>query len=120
MSTASSTPAQSAAGVTTVPLFHAAWIFAAGIAVAGRVWLQPSGVLIALALTAAVCVWAALRGQRIVWLPLAALWLLLGDWCGEMEPHPAPAPALAALSDNLLRTVDGTVIAAGPVRRELE
>ncbi|HKN20871.1 MAG TPA: ComEC/Rec2 family competence protein [Terracidiphilus sp.] len=120
MSIAPPTPAQPAAGLTAVPLFHAAWLFAAGIALAGRLWLQPSVVLIALALTAAVCVVAALRGQRMVWLPLAALWLLLGAWCGEMEPHPAPAPALAALSDGLLRTVEGTVIGMSPMRTELE
>ncbi|MGD1062764.1 MAG: ComEC/Rec2 family competence protein [Terracidiphilus sp.] len=120
MPIASPTPAQPAAGLTAVPLFHAAWLFAAGIALAGRLWLQPSVVLIALALTAAVCVVAAVRGQRVVWLPLAALWLLLGAWCGEMEPRPAPAPALAALSDGLLRTVEGTVIGTGPVRSELE
>src|SRR5580692_5957245 len=120
MSIASSTPAQPAGGLTAVPLFHAAWLFAAGIALAGRLWLQPSVVLIGLALTAAVCVVAAWRGQGIVWLPLAALWLLLGAWCGEMEPHPAPAPALAALSDGLLRTVEGTVVGTGPLRTELE
>jgi hypothetical protein len=118
MSIASLNPAQPAAGPTAVPLFHAAWLFAAGIALAGRLWLQPSVVLIELALTAAVCVVAALRGQRMVWLPLAALWLLLGAWCGEMEPRPAPAPALAALSDGLLRTVEGTVIGTGPLRAE--
>jgi competence protein ComEC len=120
MSIAPPTPAQPAAGLTTVPLFHAAWLFAAGIALAARFWLQPSVVLIALALTAALCGLAALRGQRMVWLPLAVLWLLLGAWCGEMEPHPAPAPALAALSDGLLRTVEGTVTGTGPVRSELE
>jgi len=118
MSIAPPTPAQPAAGLTAVPLFHAAWLFAAGIALGGRLWLQPSIVLIALALTAAVCVVAALRGQRVIWLPLAALWLLLGAWCEEMEPHPAPAPALAVLSDGLLRTVEGTVTGAGPVRTE--
>jgi hypothetical protein len=42
MSIASPTPAQPAAGLTAVPLFHAAWLFAAGIALAGRLWLQPS------------------------------------------------------------------------------
>ncbi|MGB0065495.1 MAG: ComEC/Rec2 family competence protein [Terracidiphilus sp.] len=114
------TSEQPAAGSTAVPLFHAAWLFAAGIAVAGCVWLQPSIVLIALALTGTVCVVAALRAQRIAWLPLAALWILLGAWCGEMEPHPAPAPALAQYSDSLLRTVEGTVIDAGPLRTELE
>ena len=51
---------------------------------------------------------------------MALLWLLLGAWCAEMEPQPAPAPALAGLSDGLLRTVEGTVVDAGPVRGELE
>ncbi len=120
MAIASSSSVQPAAGLTAVPLFHAAWLFAAGIVLASRDWLQPSVVLIALALTGVACVAAALRAQRIAWLPLAALWLLLGAWCGEMEPHPAPAPALATLSDGLLRTVEGTVSDTGPVRTELE
>ena len=83
-------------------------------------WLRPSLVLIALALIAALCGVAAVRAQRIAWLPLAVLWLLLGTWSAEMEPHPAPAPALAALSDGLLRTVEGSVVDAGPVRMETE
>jgi competence protein ComEC len=108
------------AGLTAVPLFHAAWLFALGIVVASRLWLRPSFVLIALALIAALCCVAAVRAQRIAWLPLAVLWLLLGAWCAEMEPHPAPAPAVAALSDGLLRTVEGTVVDTGPVRTETE
>jgi competence protein ComEC len=107
-------------GLSAVPLFHAAWLFAAGIAAAHWVWLRPSLVLIALALAGVLCCLAAFRAKRIVWLPLAFLWLLLGAWCAEMEPHPAPAPALAALSDGLLRIVEGVVIDAGPVRGEIE
>jgi competence protein ComEC len=103
-----------------VPLFHAAWLFAVGIAVTKVLWLPPSFMLIALAMVAVLCGVAAFRAQRIAWLPLAALWLLLGVWCAWMEPHPAPAPALAALSDGLLRTVEGTVVDAGPVRGETE
>jgi competence protein ComEC len=103
-----------------VPLFHAAWLFAVGIALAQWFYLRPTLVLVALALAAVLCGVMALRAQRIAWLPLAALWLLLGAWCAEMEPHPAPAPALAALSDGLLRTVEGTVVDAGPVRGETE
>jgi competence protein ComEC len=103
-----------------VPLFHAAWLFAAGIAATYWLSLRPSLVLVALALMAVLCGVAAVRAQRIVWLPLAVLWLLLGAWCAWMEPHPAPAPALAQLSDGLLRTVEGTVVDAGPVRGETE
>jgi competence protein ComEC len=112
-------PASAGAGLESVPLFHAAWLFAVGIAATEAFWLRPGQVLVALALIAALCCVAALGAQRIVWLPLAALWLLLGAWCAEMEPQPAPAPALAALSDGLLRTVEGTVTDAGPMRGEI-
>ena len=101
------------AALGAVPLFHAAWLFAAGIAVTQALYLRPSLVLIAVALVAMLCGLAAFRAQRVVWLPLAVLWLLLGAWCAEMEPHPAPSPSLAALSDGLLRTVEGTVVNAG-------
>ena len=104
----------------SVPLFHAAWLFAAGISAAQWFYLRPSLVLVALVLAAVLCGVMALRAQRIAWLPLTTLWLLLGAWCAEMELHPAPAPALAALSDGLLRTVEGTVVDAGPMRGETE
>jgi competence protein ComEC len=113
-------PARSTHGLTAVPLFHAAWLFAAGIVVTSRIWLSPPLVLVLLVLVTALCAAAALCAQRIVWLPLAALWLLLGVWCAEMQPQPAPAPELTALSDGLTRTVEGTVVDAGPVRTELE
>jgi competence protein ComEC len=103
-----------------VPLFHAAWLFALGIVLANRLWLRPSLMLVALAWMAALCGLAAWHAQRVVWLPLAVLWLLLGAWCAEMEPHPAAAPALASLSDGLLRTVEGTVVDSGPMRGETD
>jgi competence protein ComEC len=108
------------AALGTVPLFHAAWLFAVGISVTHALYLRPSLILVALALVAVLCGVAAFCAQRIAWMPLAALWLLLGAWCAWMEPHPVPAPALAALSDGLLRTVEGTVVDAGPVRGEAE
>src|SRR5271168_677301 len=92
------------ASASDLPLFHAAWLFAAGIAAAQSLWLRPGSLLIALGLDAALCVAGAFRALRIVRLPLAVLWMLLGAWCAEMEPHPAAAPALASLSDGLLRT----------------
>jgi competence protein ComEC len=106
--------------LNAVPLFHAAWLFALGIVVANRIWLRPSLVLISLALIAALCITTIRSAERITWVPMAVLWLLLGAWCAEMAPHPAPAAPLAALSDGLLRTVEGTVVDAGPVRTEIE
>ena len=108
------------AGLSALPLFHAAWLFAAGVALTRALLLRPSLVLVALVLVGALLVLAAFRAQRVAWLPLSVLWLLLGAWCAEMEPYPAPAPALAALSDGLLRSVEGTVVNAGPVRGEIE
>jgi len=113
-------PASPGAGSGTVPLFHAAWLFAAGIAVTRFLWLRPSIVLLAMAMVAVLCGVAAIRAQRIAWLPVTVLWLLLGAWCAQMEPHPSPAPELAALSDGLLRTVEGAVVDAGPLRNETE
>ena len=121
--TRSSTPHAEAAArraFPDAPLFHAAVLFAGGIVAARWLWLPPGRLLVALALLALLCCLAACKAQRVLWLPMAALWLLLGAWCAEMEPQPAPSPALAALSDNLLRTVEGTVTGAGPLRSEQE
>jgi competence protein ComEC len=101
-------------------LFHAAWLFVAGIAVTAAFWASPGALLISLAVLAAACALAAVRAPRIAWLPMALLWMVLGAWCAEMEPHPAPAAQLLSLSDGLLRTVEGTVTSAGPVRGEVE
>ena len=110
----------SGSGLGAIPLFHATWLFAAGIAATRWLWLRPSLALVALAAMAILCSLAALRAQRVLWFSLGVFWLLLGAWCAEMEPHPAPAPALAAASDGLLRTVEGTVVDAGPVREQIE
>src|SRR6202012_3122205 len=107
-------------GWEKVPLFHAAWLFALGIALTKTVWLRPSVLLIALLPVAVLSALAAFRTQRVIWLPVGVMWCMLGAWCGEMEPQPAPAPTLHAMSDGLLRTIEGTVVDAGPVRKQLE
>ena len=106
--------------LANLPLFHAAWLFCLGIVLAKFVWLRPAYVLVSLFLVAMLCAVAALRAQRVAWIAMATLWVLLGAWCAEMEPRPAPAPVMNALSDGLLRTVEGTVADAGPVRGEIE
>src|ERR1700733_10176146 len=103
-----STASMADAGPPTsvIPLFHAAWLFSLGIAFTQVFWVRPSIVLLALAPLAGLC-WVA-----------AILWCLLGAWCEEMEPHPAAAPVVSALSDGLLRTVEGTIVDAAPMRSE--
>ena len=107
-----------AARPDAVPLFHAAWLFAAGIAAAHWLYLRPAIVLVALLPIAILCCAAGLRAQKLIWLPITVLWCLLGAWCGLMEPQPAPAPQIAALSDGLMRTVEGAVVDVGPIRNE--
>jgi competence protein ComEC len=101
-----------------VPLIYAACLFATGIACSRLFWLPPSWILVAAILFGALACGSALRAQRVAWAPLAALWWALGFWCALMQPQPAPAPVLAALSDNLLRSVEGTVTSTGPLRAE--
>lgn len=108
------------ASFTSVPLFHAACLFAAGVACAHWLWLRPSFVLIGVVACAGISVMAAFRALRMVTLPLCLLWFLLGALCAELEPHPAPAQTLQSLSDNLLRVVEGTVVEMGPVLNETE
>lgn len=112
--------ADSNSSKSTMPLFHAAWLFGCGIAAAHFLWLRPSLLLAAQLPMAAICVLAAVCARRIVWAPLGVLWMMLGAWCAQMEPQQAADRDLATLSDGLLRTVEGTVVDTGPVRAERE
>jgi len=100
------------------PLFHAAWLFALGIVIARYVWLRPAWLLLALAPIALLTAVAAIRSQRLIWLPMGVLWCFLGIWCAAMQPQPAPERALAALSDGLMRTLEGTAVDAGSLHYE--
>ncbi|MGA8042339.1 MAG: ComEC/Rec2 family competence protein [Terracidiphilus sp.] len=119
VTTAPSLAGNTAAPAGAIPLFHAAWLFALGITAAHQTWLRPGYLLIAIVLIAFVCCLAAIRALRMAWVPVALLWCLLGAWCAEMQPQPAPSQDVLALSDNLLRTVDGIITDAGPVRSEI-
>ena len=101
-----------------LPLFLAGCFFAVGVGATKALYLPPSRLFLALVVLVVLSGLAALRAQRIAWLPIALVWMLLGTWCAEMEPQPVAVPALMTLSDGLLRTVEGTVTSAGPIRSE--
>ncbi len=107
--------ARASTAMGAMPLFFVAIAFVLGIVGAGIFWIRPPLLLAAAAALALVCGVAALRALRLAIAPMLLLWLLLGAWCAEMEPQPAPNPQLLALSDGLLRTVEGVVVSASPV-----
>ena len=63
---------------------------------------------------------ASLTAWRVAWFPLAALWVLLGAWCATIAPQPAPSPDVRELADGLMRTMEGEVVDATPVRTDTD
>jgi competence protein ComEC len=103
-----------------IPLFYAALLFLAGIVLSRACYLRPSSLLIGLLLLSGVAAFSIWRAPRIVLLPIAVIWIALGFWSAETEPQPAANRVVAALSDGLLRTVEGTVVDAGALRSQTE
>lgn len=50
------------------------------------------------------------RSLRLAVLPLAAVWIVVGFWCAEMQPAPATQQALLNYADGLSRLVVGRVV----------
>jgi competence protein ComEC len=107
---------ESSASAALIPLFYSALLFFTGIVIARCQYLRPGYLLAGLLPLAVVAVAAIRKTPRLTWLPIAAIWVTLGAWSAETEPAPAADPAILQLSDGLLRTVEGTVVDAGPVR----
>ena len=47
------------------------------------------------------------RNMRLSWVPVAAVWLVLGFAAGQWQPSPENPARLMSLADNLSRTVRG-------------
>ena len=110
----------SLAGAALMPLFFAALFYLSGIILAHYVYLRPGLLLAGLLPLTAIAIAAIRWAPRMTWIALAAVWLTLGAWSGETEPTPAPDKNLLQLSNGLLRTVEGTVSSAEPVRQSMD
>ncbi|GGA66896.1 DNA internalization-related competence protein ComEC/Rec2 [Edaphobacter acidisoli] len=91
------------------PVLVAACWFAAGEALTRR-WLPASVLLIALVLLCGLLLLALRRSLRIAAFPLAAVWIVVGFWCAQMQPAPSTQQALLSYTDGLSRTVVGRVV----------
>jgi competence protein ComEC len=90
------------------PLAAAALCFALGILLARLSLHETAHLVLSLAALALIAVIG--QGSRIGWLPLAALWIVLGIAAFEWQPTPPDQSALLADADNLSRTVRGHVL----------
>lgn len=101
------------------PLAAAALWFAVGIVVARwqRVELVAVPlveVLAGLVLLAGIAAFAVRRGERVAWVPVAAIWVVLGLAGAEWQPSPAYPTALMRYADNLSRNVEAHVVRVRP------
>lgn len=102
------------------PILLAAAGYALGILDTHWVWHPPLVPLIAALAAAALVVLSIQRAERTMWLPLAVLWIAVGQFSALVAPIPPPANKLLHFADGLRRNVSGTVIALHPPRTETE
>lgn len=105
--------AETRLGVLTVreaPLLWAAGMFALG-EVLERVRWHPAVVLLAAVVLLGGMSWIALRKSlRLAWVPVAAVWVVVGWWCAEVRPVAPTQGVLAGYADGLSRRVQGRVM----------
>ena len=91
------------------PLLAAAISFACGEVLARQE--QFAAVLVpALAFLLILSIIAMRKALRLAAFPILALWAVVGCWCAQMQPWPAPQTALVQYADGLSRTVRGRVV----------
>ncbi len=66
--------------------------------------------LLALIVMAGLCVWSLRMAMRVVLVPVAGLWMVVGMWSAEVRPVPSPQKALLSYADGLSRDVRGHVV----------
>jgi competence protein ComEC len=91
------------------PLLAAACWFALGVVMA-REWRSAEVLLGALVLLVGLVVVGLRRGLRVGVIPLAAVWVVAGWWCAQVQPGPPSQRALRGYADGLSRQVRGRVV----------
>jgi competence protein ComEC len=101
------------------PLAAAALWLALGIGLAH--WQRAQGIfqatidlLAALVLLAAIAIFALRRSLRVAWMPVAAVWMVVGIAAAEWQPSAEYPYALMRYADNLSRTVEARVVRVRP------
>jgi competence protein ComEC len=112
------TESENALRFASVPLFHMAWLFAAGIYLQSFAYLPFGNLLTVLLLLFFVTVIAAWRVPRWAVAFTCLLWFGLGYLCASIEPVPSTHIRMLGMADNLIRTVEGEVTHVGSVRTE--
>jgi len=102
------------------PVLLAAFGFALGILDARWVWHPPLISLLAALVSAMLVALSMRRAERIMWLPLLALWFAIGQFSALVAPIQPTATKLVHFADGLRRNVSGTVTALHPSRTETE
>jgi competence protein ComEC len=91
------------------PLLAAVCWFALGVVMA-RSWQPAVVLLVALVMMAGLTVVGLRLSLRVAVVPLAAVWIVAGFWCAEVQPIPSTQQSLLQYADGLSRQVRGRVV----------
>ena len=100
------------------PLAAAALWFALGILAARVHGLEPVQLAVSLGLCVAIAGLALYARLRIAWVPVAAVWIVLGAAAAAWQPVVPPQTDLLGYADGLSRSVHGHVVRVQPPAAE--
>ncbi|HEY0264790.1 MAG TPA: ComEC/Rec2 family competence protein [Granulicella sp.] len=91
------------------PLLAAALCFSSGVLLA-HTWHPVVELLLATLLLVLLTFLGLLHTARAGLIAVAALWIVAGLWCAEIEPVPPAQPEMLTYADGLSRTVRGRIV----------
>jgi len=108
-------PVVEALRLRRVPMMAAALCFVVGDVLA-RQWHETFFLAAATLLVLLLAIGSVRVAQRIAIIPVAALWVVVGCWCAQIQPPVLPQYQLAQYADGLSRTVRGRVVRVRKLR----